>query len=153
MRDFHAEGLFFALFCAPLRSSVYIRVGNFCALWHSSAIFYIRPRLERPCSGIAGRKSGFENLGVFAGWPCVPLIVAQLLDLPYCTLWHRYTYRTYVFQASQGMALYPPNLLFCSREGRVAGCTTAQPALWRISHYKAYRQYRVSLINGMPRFS
>ena len=34
--------------------------------------------------------------------------MAQPLDPPYRAIGYSYTYRTYVFQVSQGIALYPP---------------------------------------------
>ena len=56
--------------------------------------------------------------------------MAQPLDPPYRALGYSYTYRTYVFQVSQGIALYPSNLPYRSRgEGFTRGIA-AQAALW-----------------------
>ena len=62
-------------------------------------------------------------------------LVGQPLDPPYRTKGCSYTYRIYVFQASQGIALYPPNLPYCSQGEGVAGGIAAQAALWRVSRY------------------
>ena len=54
---------------------------------------------------------------------------------PYRAIGFSYTYRTYVFQVSQGIALYRPNLPYRSRGEGVAGGIAAQAALWGISRY------------------
>ena len=54
-------------------------------------------------------------------------LVAQPLDPPSSRYSYRYTYRTYVVQVSQGIALHPPKFAI--------GGIAAQAALWRVSRY------------------
>ena len=44
-------------------------------------------------------------------------LVAQPLDPPYRARGYRYTYRTYVFQVSQGIVLYPPKFALSQPKG------------------------------------
>ena len=56
-------------------------------------------------------------------------LVAQPLDPPYRARGYRSTYRTYVFQVLQGIALYPQNLPYRSRAEGVAGGIGAHHAM------------------------
>ena len=44
-------------------------------------------------------------------------LVAQPLDPPCRAIGYRYTYRTYVFEVSQGIALYPPKFVLSLPRG------------------------------------
>ena len=62
-----------------------------------------------------------------SGQTLMILLVQPLDPPPYRAIGYSYTYRTYVFQVSQGIALYPPNLPYRSRgEGVAEGI-----AVWR----------------------
>ena len=63
-------------------------------------------------------------------------LVAQRLDPPYRAIGYSYTYRTYVFQVSQGIALFPPKLaLLQPRRGGGKGYRSSSCPLQGIALY------------------
>ena len=68
-------------------------------------------------------------------------LVAQPLDPRYHAIGYRYTYRSYVFQVSQGIALYPPQ---SSYHSRVEGWQRILQLKLHSGGHRAIRGYRRS---------
>ena len=66
-------------------------------------------------------------------------LVAQPLDPPYSAMGYSYTCRTYVFQVSQGIALYPPKLALSQPRGGWQGVSQLKLPF---GGYHAIRGYR-----------
>ena len=67
-------------------------------------------------------------------------LVAQPLDPPYRARGYRYTYRTYVFQVSQGIGLVPPQICPIAAEG--TGWQGVSQLKLPSEGYRAIRGYR-----------